>query len=259
MRRFGVAFLFGALATAVLFFVIDQADRAVPPPQPTPVVPPTIMLAPGSSDVHEFERPSVAENGGGSMERPPAATPRPSVSMRHHPTATSLARALAFSSSPSTVAAEALLLSAIPSDIPDVLAASPDSATRVTPRAGEALGGPETPRASPRANSNDAPASLPIPRVGVSRAAVPRRTPEPRYPERIRARGGEGTVSTRITIDAAGQVSNVEVLGASGDPGLRSHVVEILRTWTFEAALDKGVAIPSTTVRKFVFRLDDPK
>lgn len=297
MRRIALALTFGASMTLLLFWAIDQADKAIPPPIPTPLAQPTMVVVASPSGLLDSGDPAYRDAAPVLSQGPSAISGRFAERTEVRSSATAAARAVVYSVPSATQSAEALLLSAIPSAIPDIGSASPSDVTRALPRTDRdtadtasnsgpsrspdlldpnstsrsAVGSSSAPRGNRGAESGagvgapssgaqgargDAPLAPAV--QGVSRAALPKANREPRYPERIRARGGEGAVSVRIHIDSSGSVASVEVLGASGDPGLRSHVVESLRLWTFEPALDRGRPVPSTMLRKFVFRLDNP-
>ncbi len=61
----------------------------------------------------------------------------------------------------------------------------------------------------------------------------------PEYTAKARARGEEGTVVLRLTIDAAGHVTDVEVLKGL-KLGLTEQAVKAARSWTYEPARRNG-------------------
>ncbi len=254
----------GFLAAWALFFLVGRADEALPvtPPNSTPsvlVLTEERPIVPSSTlDTSEAGRTAP------TLRIVAAATPVP---------ATTLARE-ALAASP-TRTASVVALSAIAASSDDIFPASPGTTTTATDGVGPVVA-TDTPTVPDRVAKDAAPSTVdrpsttapapttpvppePRPLRGVSAPARPRSAPEPPYPARVRARDGEGAVSVRLRIDASGKVESVEVLGASGDPALRQSVVDTVRLWTFDPALEDGRSVSSSLIRRFVFRLDDPR
>lgn len=61
-----------------------------------------------------------------------------------------------------------------------------------------------------------------------------RSTPRPEYPAAARARGEQGTVTCRLTIDATGAVVDVELVKSCGSADLDSAALRALRRWRFD-------------------------
>lgn len=256
-----VSTVVGFSAAWALFFLVGRADEALPsvPPNPGPLV---LVLAEErtmepSSTSDTFEsgpRDSTLRNGA-------APTPVPAATLAREALAAS-----------STRTESVVALSAIATSLDDLFFAASGTTTIATGAIGPVVAA-DTPTAPERVVKDSAssivdrpsttssapatPAGQPVRRG--SAPARPLSAPEPPYPARVRAREGEGAVSVRLTVDASGKVSAIEVLGVSGDPALRQSVVDTVRGWTFEPALEEGRPVPSSVIRRFVFRLDDPR
>ena len=77
----------------------------------------------------------------------------------------------------------------------------------------------------------------------------------PRYPDIARQNRWEGTVLLRLSIDAQGRVTNVEVARSSGYPVLDAEAAAAVRIWRGEPAMVDGVAVPSEENLPVRFRM----
>jgi len=103
----------------------------------------------------------------------------------------------------------------------------------------------EPPPAPPRAPAPPVPEGAP----GLIEPAVVATRVEPAYPEIARRSGIEGTVELEVSIDAAGRVTDVEVL--RGLPmGLSDAAIDAVRKWTWKPARSPaGLVASRRTVR----------
>ncbi|MDC4227707.1 MAG: energy transducer TonB [Candidatus Manganitrophus sp.] len=60
-----------------------------------------------------------------------------------------------------------------------------------------------------------------------------RSNPKPRYPERARAEGREGTALLKVTVLATGKVGEALIEHSSGHADLDRSAVEAVMKWTF--------------------------
>lgn len=81
--------------------------------------------------------------------------------------------------------------------------------------------------------------------------------PRPRYPEAARRRGWEGCVVVRVSVGAAGDVADAQVVESSGRATLDDAALEAARAWPLEPALDEGRPVAGTLDVPVRFRLDD--
>ncbi|WP_200305874.1 energy transducer TonB, partial [Paracraurococcus ruber] len=79
--------------------------------------------------------------------------------------------------------------------------------------------------------------------------------PEPRYPDAARQRGAIGTVRLKLEIDAAGQVTKVEVVTSTGDPALDEAARDYYAQWRWQPALRNGEPVADTKFANITFRL----
>jgi TonB family protein len=75
----------------------------------------------------------------------------------------------------------------------------------------------------------------------------------PRYPLGSRMRGEEGSVTIRVSIDAAGRASGIEIVESSGYPGLDRAGVKALKKAVFR---DKGGGLAFSTESTVTFTFD---
>jgi protein TonB len=94
---------------------------------------------------------------------------------------------------------------------------------------------------------------------GATRGAVARHSPRPSYPSGAREAGEEGDVVLRLNVDVEGRVTDVEVVSSTASVRLREAAISTARRWTFEPATDSGRRAATTVVRRFAFRLEDPR
>jgi TonB family protein len=66
----------------------------------------------------------------------------------------------------------------------------------------------------------------------------------PPYPQDAYSAGRQGTVRLRVSITAGGAVSAISVATSSGVPSLDEAALATVRTWRFQPALRRGVAVP---------------
>ena len=259
-----VSTVVGFSAAWALFFLVGRADEALPSAPPNPI--PSVLVL-------TEERPMMPAPASDTGEAGPTAPTLRIVAAATPVPATTLARE-ALAASP-TRTESVVALSAIAASSDDIFPAASGTTTTATGGVGpvvaadtstapDGVAKDATPATVDRPSTTAPAPTTPVPPEsrrlrGVSAPARPRSAPEPPYPARVRARDGEGAVSVRLRIDASGKVESVEVLGASGDPALRQSVVDTVRLWTFDPALEDGRSVPSSLIRRFVFRLDDPR
>ena len=77
----------------------------------------------------------------------------------------------------------------------------------------------------------------------------------PRYPDIARQNLWEGTVLLKLSIDAQGRVTNVQVARSSGYAVLDAEAAAAVRIWRGEPAVVDGVAVPSEENLPVRFRL----
>ena len=75
----------------------------------------------------------------------------------------------------------------------------------------------------------------------------------PRYPLGSRMRGEEGSVTIRVSIDATGRASGIEIIESSGYPGLDRAGVKALKKAVFR---DKGGGLAFSTESTVTFSFD---
>ena len=78
---------------------------------------------------------------------------------------------------------------------------------------------------------------------------------QPPYPSVARRLHHEGTVTLRVTIDAAGKPSQVDVDTSSGFPELDAAAVQTLRAGQCEPYLDNGRPASVRAVQPLTFNL----
>jgi protein TonB len=133
----------------------------------------------------------------------------------------------------------------------------------------------DSPSANPTAAENSAASQVSVPRTPrrvqvatSSLASIPQtlgtreRTSAqmsnnrpPRYPEIAQRHGWEGTVLLKLKIDAAGNVSGVEVVRSSGHSILDAEAVSAVRVWRGEPATENGRPVASEAYLPVRFRL----
>ena len=77
----------------------------------------------------------------------------------------------------------------------------------------------------------------------------------PRYPRRARQRGIEGEILLRITVNAKGRSSGIEVLESSGHDVLDKAAVDALKNWHFQPGRRGTKAVKASMDMPVVFRL----
>jgi TonB family protein len=82
-------------------------------------------------------------------------------------------------------------------------------------------------------------------------------SPPPNYPTIALQNNWEGTVLLRVSIDAEGAVSEVEVARSSGHPILDGAAVTAVRRWRGSPATQNGLAISTTELLPVRFKLRD--
>ena len=83
--------------------------------------------------------------------------------------------------------------------------------------------------------------------------------PKPRYPERARREGWEGTVIMAVLVDQKGRPERVEVGRSSGFADLDQAAAETVRRWLFQPARYGEKSMESWVKIPIVFRLADFK
>ena len=89
----------------------------------------------------------------------------------------------------------------------------------------------------------------------VSRLDYAGRAPQPVYPSVARRQGLEGRVVLRVTIDRAGQVSDVAVMQSSGSGALDEAAITAIRQTAFKPYRENGMAKPAAADVPFHFLL----
>ena len=104
----------------------------------------------------------------------------------------------------------------------------------------------------------------PISEPATAKAAVPTLPPQidprgenlwPSYPRRARQRGIEGQLLLRITVNANGQTSGIQVLKSSGHPVLDSAAVKAVKRWHFQPGRRGETPVKASMDMPVVFRL----
>jgi TonB family protein len=83
--------------------------------------------------------------------------------------------------------------------------------------------------------------------------------PKPKYPERARREGWEGTVLLRVLVDEEGKSKSIEIDRSSGFETLDYTAVETVKRWRFFPARRGGGRVESWVKIPIVFRLADLK
>lgn len=137
--------------------------------------------------------------------------------------------------------------------------APPPTAAVVAPMAGETAAPP--PPASETAKRREAakPAAKPKPKPVAAINRDPRPlagNPAPRYPAQALRSGVEGSVSVRIEVDAQGIPTDAKVVQRSGERSrdLDRAVLEAVRKWRFEPAIQNGKPVAGAVVLPVDFR-----
>ena len=78
----------------------------------------------------------------------------------------------------------------------------------------------------------------------------------PAYPRQALTRGLSGEVRVRLTIDARGQVADVEVLSAEPTGAFEQAAVNAVRRWRFEPIVRNGRAIEASVATTISFQPD---
>jgi len=122
----------------------------------------------------------------------------------------------------------------------------------------------EDPQADDAAQSETTPVPMaavpPEPAPGLVEAAAVLTRVDPAYPDLARRAGIEGTVELEVAIDAAGKVTDVEVV--RGLPlGMSDAAADAVRRWTFRPARTASGPVASRkTIRiRFVVRAEDAR
>ncbi len=84
-------------------------------------------------------------------------------------------------------------------------------------------------------------------------------SPQPKYPERARSEGWEGTVLLRILVDENGKAKSLQVNHSSGFEALDNAAVETVRHWRFYPAHYGERRVESWVKIPIIFRLADLK
>jgi periplasmic protein TonB len=85
------------------------------------------------------------------------------------------------------------------------------------------------------------------------------RIPRPKYPRVCIRRNQEGDVVVAFTVRADGATANVRLAKSSGVDRLDKAALEAIRTAAFHPALKLGIAVDSTGIHTFRFRLKDAR
>lgn len=116
---------------------------------------------------------------------------------------------------------------------------------------------PEPPKPAPPEASRPAPAPAPA-AVEPPPLTQPRyrRNPPPAYPREARRNHQEGTVRLAISVNARGDVDQVEVIESSGTPALDAAAREAVLRWKFEPGRRGDTPIACRVTVPVHFRLD---
>jgi periplasmic protein TonB len=107
--------------------------------------------------------------------------------------------------------------------------------------------------------SNPAPLIAPAPQeTDSSEALLVLKNPAPRYPPRAVARGMQGKVQFRVTVDIKGRVQDIALVATSGHRELdRAALSHIKRHWLFQPRTRNGEAIVSSGIGSVQFSLSE--
>jgi len=115
---------------------------------------------------------------------------------------------------------------------------------------------PPTPPAPPAANPNRTASDIPGSKVVVVKPKRVRKV-KPDYPELLRARGIEGTVVVRVTIDERGVVTTVDIVAGSSHDELDRAAREAALREQFTPATRNGAPVEFSLTFSYHFRLSD--
>lgn len=82
-------------------------------------------------------------------------------------------------------------------------------------------------------------------------------SPAPRYPERARRRGWQGTVLLNVLIARSGKPAQVEIQQSSGFEILDNAALQAVKKWSFHPAAYGDSALEAWVKVPIVFRLND--
>ncbi len=102
------------------------------------------------------------------------------------------------------------------------------------------------------------PASRPSPaavaqQIGVTRSAKIHNHRPPRYPDLAKRNRWGGNVLLKLSIDAEGNVSHVDVVRSSGHALLDGEAVSAVKIWVFSPALANGQPVASEEYQEIIF------
>lgn len=228
--------------------------EVVPAPTPEPALTtPAAELAAesaGEPDKHVVESSGTGAVGT-EIDEPPAITEPVTVETRPTPEMEQLVlRAVGVAER--IVATAPLTLERVENRIRAVLARA---------AAGVAVGPAPTPGADADVQQAAASGSPSAPArsgggAGVSRGPSPAfGNVAPRYPERARREGKEGTVIVHVVIEVNGVVSSCELALTSGVEALDSEAISTVKMWRFTPAMTDGAPVRSEADVPVVFRL----
>lgn len=83
-----------------------------------------------------------------------------------------------------------------------------------------------------------------------------RKNPEPEYPLAARRRGQQGTVLLNITVNARGQATEISLKQSSGYELLDQAALQAVKTWEFEPARIRNLAMESKIEVPVRFKLN---
>lgn len=135
----------------------------------------------------------------------------------------------------------------------------PTSSAVVEPVAGETATPPPTPSEAAKRREATRPAAKPKPKPVAAINRDPRPlagNPAPRYPAQALRSGVEGGVSVRIEVDAQGVPTDAKVVERTGERSrdLDRAVLEAVRKWRFEPAMQNGKPVAGAVVLPVDFR-----
>lgn len=118
---------------------------------------------------------------------------------------------------------------------------------------------PAAPPAPPAPPAEPAPAAAPVPSgpISVGIHDIQCSDPQPAYPSMSQKMGEEGRTVVKLSIGAAGEVTNVAVVTSSGSARLDRAATEAARGIKCTPYKQNGRAVPVVASKPYVFKLDN--